>query len=69
MLGTPRIATATTNAMTGNPVNAGTYYLILTDNAISQLQKDNPNYKFADNAIGGEFTYTINAVAGRSSNA
>ncbi|WP_235981138.1 MBG domain-containing protein [Limosilactobacillus portuensis] len=55
--------------MTGNPVNAGTYYLRLTDNAISQLQKDNPNYKFADNAIGGEFTYTINAVAGRSSNA
>lgn len=38
----------------------------LTDNAISQLQKDNSNYKFADNAIGGEFAYTINAVAGQA---
>lgn len=54
------------HAMTGDPVNAGTYYLRLTDSAISQLQKDNPNYKFADNAIGGEFTYTINAVAGQA---
>lgn len=54
------------HAMTGAPVNAGTYYLRLTDNAISQIQKDNPNYKFADNAIGGEFTYTINAVAGQA---
>ncbi|MBB1124587.1 MBG domain-containing protein [Limosilactobacillus albertensis] len=53
-------------AMTGSPVNAGTYYLRLTDNAISQLQKDNPNYKFADNAIGGEYTYTINVVAGQA---
>lgn len=66
MLGTPRIATATTTQWLVNPVNAGTYYLRLTDNAISQLQKDNPNYKFADNAIGGEFTYTINAVAGQA---
>ena len=54
------------HAMTGVPVNAGTYYLRLTDNAISQIQKDNPNYKFADNAIGGEFTYTINAAAGQA---
>ena len=53
-------------AMTGNPVNAGTYYLRLTDNAISQIQKDNPNYKFADNAIGGKFTYTIKAVDGQA---
>ncbi|MBB1069396.1 KxYKxGKxW signal peptide domain-containing protein [Limosilactobacillus sp. RRLNB_1_1] len=48
--------------MTGNPVNVGTYYLRLTSNAISQIQKDNPNYSFTDNAIGGEFTYTINAA-------
>lgn len=54
------------HAVTGDPVNAGTYYLRLTDNAISQLQKDNPNYKFADNAIGGKFTYTIKAVAGQA---
>ena len=53
-------------AMTGNPINAGVYYLRLTDNAISHIQKDNPNYKFADNAIAGEFTYTINAAAGQA---
>ncbi|MBB1079593.1 KxYKxGKxW signal peptide domain-containing protein [Limosilactobacillus sp. STM2_1] len=51
-------------AMTGNPTNAGTYYLKLSDAAIAQIKKDNPNYSFADNAITGEYTYTINAVTG-----
>lgn len=51
-------------AMTGNPVKAGTYYLRLTDAAIAQIKADNPNYNFT--AVDGEFTYTINAVAGQA---
>ena len=49
-------------AMTGNPVNAGTYYLHLTKSAIEQVKADNSNYDFT--SVNGEFTYTINAVNG-----
>ena len=49
-------------AMTGNPVNAGTYYLHLTKNAIEQVKADNSNYDFT--SVNGEFTYTINTVNG-----
>lgn len=54
----------TYTAMTGEPTNAGTYYLKLNDGAIAQIKQDNPNYSFADDAFTGEFAYTINAVAG-----
>lgn len=57
-------ADGTYTAMTGEPTNAGTYYLKLNDGAIAQIKRDNPNYSFADNAFTGEFTYTINAVTG-----
>lgn len=57
-------ADGTYTAMTGNPVNAGTYYLKLNDGAIAQIKRDNPNYSFEDNTFTGEFTYTINAAAG-----
>ncbi len=49
-------------AMTGNPVNAGTYYLRLTKDAIAQVKADNSNYNFT--SVDGEFTYTINVVNG-----
>ncbi|MBS6637166.1 MAG: YSIRK-type signal peptide-containing protein [Lactobacillus gasseri] len=49
-------------AMTGNPVNAGTYYLRLTKDAIVQVKADNSNYNFT--SVDGEFTYTINVVNG-----
>ncbi len=49
-------------AMTGNPVNAGTYYLRLTKDAIAQVKVDNSNYNFT--SVDGEFTYTINVVNG-----
>ena len=48
--------------MTGNPVNAGTYYLRLTKDAIAQVKADNSNYNFT--SVDGEFTYTINVVNG-----
>lgn len=49
-------------AMTGNPVNAGTYYLRLTKDAIAQVKADNSNYNFT--SVDGEFIYTINVVNG-----
>jgi LPXTG-motif cell wall-anchored protein len=57
-------ANGTYTIMTGEPTNAGTYYLKLNDGAIAQIKRDNPNYSFANDAFTGEFTYTINAVAG-----
>lgn len=42
----------------GQPVNVGTYYLILNKDYIDKLNKENPNYNFTD--INGAFTYVIN---------
>lgn len=41
----------------GQPVNAGVYYLILNNNSITTLDKENPNY---DISKVGAFVYTIN---------
>lgn len=41
----------------GQPVNAGVYYLILNNNSITTLDKENPNY---DILKVGAFVYTIN---------
>ncbi len=50
-------------AMTGEPTNAGTYYLKFKSSGISKLQSANPNYSFATDAVSGEFTYTITPAA------
>lgn len=47
--------------MTGDPINAGTYYLKLKDSSEAKLKAENPNYNLT---INGEFTYTINPVSG-----
>lgn len=57
-------ADGTYTAMTGDPVNAGTYYLKLKDGSLDRIKSDNPNYSFAANAISGQFTYTIKSVSG-----
>ena len=41
----------------GQPVNAGVYYLILNNDSITTLDKENPNY---DISKVGAFVYTIN---------
>ncbi|WP_217961668.1 MBG domain-containing protein [Lactobacillus intestinalis] len=43
-----------------NPKNVGTYYIKLTDAALSTLQKDNPNFTLTNG--GGLATYTITAA-------
>lgn len=42
----------------GQPVNAGVYYLILNNNSITTLDKENPNYDISK--VEGAFVYTIN---------
>lgn len=54
-------ADGTFTAMTGDPINAGTYYLKLKDSSEAKLKAENPNYNLT---INGEFTYTINPVSG-----
>ena len=54
-------ADGTFTAMTGDPINAGTYYLKLKDSLEAKLKAENPNYNLT---INGEFTYTINPVSG-----
>ena len=43
---------------TGQPVNAGTYYLILNKDYTDKLNQENPNYDFT--SVNGAFTYVIN---------
>ncbi|KRL20864.1 MBG domain-containing protein [Lactobacillus gallinarum] len=57
-------ADGTFTAMTGDPINAGTYYLKLKDSSEAKLKAENPNYNLT---INGEFTYTINPVSGSAS--
>lgn len=54
-------ADGTFTAMTGDPINAGTYYLKLKDSSEAKLKAENLNYNLT---INGEFTYTINPVSG-----
>ena len=42
----------------GQPVNAGVYYLILNNDSITTLDKENPNYDISK--VEGAFVYTIN---------
>ncbi|WP_270253422.1 MBG domain-containing protein, partial [Lactobacillus johnsonii] len=42
----------------GQPVNAGVYYLILNNDSITKLDKENPNYDISK--VEGAFVYTIN---------
>ena len=42
----------------GQPVNAGVYYLILNNDYITTLDKENPNYDISK--VEGAFVYTIN---------
>ncbi|MCC4325106.1 BspA family leucine-rich repeat surface protein [Limosilactobacillus reuteri] len=42
----------------GQPVNAGTYYLILNKDYTDKLNQENPNYDFT--SVNGAFTYVIN---------
>ncbi|MCC4341898.1 MBG domain-containing protein [Limosilactobacillus reuteri] len=42
----------------GQPVNAGTYYLILNKDYTDKLNQENPNYDFTN--VNGAFTYVIN---------
>ena len=52
------------HVMTGLPTNVGTYYLKIKNGSIDKIKNANPNYSFADGAISGEFTYTINQATG-----
>ena len=52
------------HVMTGLPTNVGTYYLKIKTGSIDKIKNANPNYSFADGAISGEFTYTINQATG-----
>ncbi len=54
----------TYTVMTGLPTNVGTYYLKLKDESVQKIKDTNPNYSFANGAISGMYTYTINAAHG-----
>ncbi|MCC4324316.1 BspA family leucine-rich repeat surface protein [Limosilactobacillus reuteri] len=43
---------------TGQPVNAGTYYLIFNKDYTDKLNQENPNYDFT--SVNGAFTYVVN---------
>ncbi|WP_172616794.1 MBG domain-containing protein [Limosilactobacillus reuteri] len=43
---------------TGQPVNAGTYYLIFNRDYTDKLNQENPNYDFT--SVNGAFTYVVN---------
>ena len=52
-------ADGTYTALTGEPTNVGTYSLKFKQSSISKLRTANTNYSFANDAVTGEFTYTI----------